>query len=178
MRLFAAIEIDPAVREELAAIQKRLSPHSAVRWSPPQNLHLTLRFYGSWPKERLAELEDSLAALEQPAGVQVDLGKLSFFPNERAPRAPVVVVDPADDLLALQERIEAAAQELGFKRERRAYTPHITLGRIRHPKGAAQLVKAVRAGEWKLGAFRAQGFALFASETTPAGSIYRKVTSF
>ena len=178
MRLFSAIEIDEGVRADLVGLQRQLKANPGVRWSPPENLHLTLRFYGNWPEERLAELEESLLGVDQPSRVQVDLKRLSFFPNERAPRALVVVVEANDDLLALQERLESESQRLGFKAERRAYSPHITLGRIREPKAAGKLVDAVRAGNWELGAFEASGFALYESETAPTGAIYRKVAGF
>jgi len=178
VRLFSAIEIDPRVREDLVGIQKRLSPVAGVRWSPAQNLHLTLRFYGEWPNERLPELAASLDGLDQTLSVRVDLQKLGFLPNEREPRALVALVAPSNALSALQDELEAAAQDLEFKREPRTYRPHITLARIREPGQARRLVETARSQNWSLPEFEAHRFALYASETTTAGSIYRKLREF
>ena len=94
MRLFSAIELSDEVRDCLVDVQGRLKAAAPARWSPRDNLHLTLRFYGQWPDERLGELEASLSAIDQPQSVRIELRKLAFFSNERAPRVLVATVEP------------------------------------------------------------------------------------
>lgn len=178
MRLFSAIELNASVASRLVEVQRHFKPAALARWSPPENFHLTLRFYGQWPEERLGELETSLATVESPESIPIELTRLAFFPNERGPRVLAALANPAPELLALQERLDKAAIELGFARDKRAYTPHVTLARMQDLKRATKLVESVRSSSWVLGSFTARGFALFESERTPTGARYRRVANW
>ena len=89
MRLFIGIDLTPEVIRSLEELLQRLKPAAQINWSPPRNLHITTKFVGEWPEERLAELKSVLGTL--PARQRQRAGAGSFdFPVARtaAPGAP------------------------------------------------------------------------------------------
>lgn len=104
-----------------------------MRWTAPDQLHLTLRFLGDTPATAVAPLLAALkGALSGVDAVHLRLGPLGFFPNRARPQVLwVAVEDDSESLVGLQLRVEAAVNALGFAVETRPYRPHLTLGRIK-----------------------------------------------
>ncbi len=173
MRLFAAIDLSPGERDRLQAVQRLFRGASGVRMSRRENLHLTLRFFGDWPRERLEELTAALAAIERPAGkIEIPLSGLRFLPSSRNPRVLIALAEADARLLALQRAIETSAQALDMEPETRAYVPHITLARLPDPRQAGRFAEQVRENPCELGSIHADGFSLIESVLSPAGSQY------
>ncbi len=84
MRLFAAIDLPPEVIERLEALMAKLRPLAAIAWSPCSNLHITTKFIGEWPEDRLAELERAMS-LGCRALIPVRVAGLGYFPNRKSP---------------------------------------------------------------------------------------------
>jgi 2'-5' RNA ligase len=133
MRLFVALNLEPQERQRLTeAVAPLREGGLPVRWLEPEALHLTLKFVGEVTNERAAEVEDvaqRLAASVPPFTLR--LGGIGAFPNLRRPRVVWMGVEAPPELLQLQSGLEAALGELGFPREERPYSPHLTLGRAR-----------------------------------------------
>jgi len=147
VRAFAAVPIPEAVRTTLAAVQQRLRATRAhVGWVPPPNIHLSLAFLGSVERSALPLLA---LALDTAAGACVSfavrVAELGTFGSTRSPRVIWAGVEPADALHALQRRVAAAIEECGVALEPRPYRPHLTLGRVRSPRGRQALVAALAA---------------------------------
>ena len=87
MRLFAAIDLSAEVVGNLEDLLRQLQPAAQINWSPPENLHITTKFIGEWPEDRLTELTEALGTLPSrgPFSIAVEV-KLGFFPNPHAPR--------------------------------------------------------------------------------------------
>ncbi len=138
IRAFVALELPPAARAWCAAAieqaRRALGPSAGmVRWVDPTGLHLTLKFLGAVPAVQVGELSDRLAAAvaSQPA-FSLAIGALGLFPSQRAPRVIWLgLMGDLAELHACQERVERAMERLGYPREKRAFTPHLTLGRVR-----------------------------------------------
>jgi len=179
MRLFTAIELPPAVRGNLSCLLERLRPAARLRWSPPENLHLTTKFIGEWPEQRLDELKDTLRAVTGFKPIPVALRGLGFFPNPRAPRVFWVGVEAGAALAELARQTDQALARLGVPAETRPFSPHLTLARIKEPAPLGGLQKAI-AGLQSLefGEFLAESFWLYLSELRPGGSVYTKLTEF
>ena len=113
-----------------------------VRWVPAENIHITLKFLGEVSKEKAAEVGGVLE--EVSSGYEpfrVEPSGFGAFPSERKARVVWAGVgEGAETLRAVAGRLEASLEELGFEREKRGYTPHITLGRAR--KSTARLAEA------------------------------------
>ena len=86
MRLFTGLDLPAEVAGNLERLLERLRPTARIAWSPPANLHITTKFIGEWPEERLGELKDVLAALPPRAPLALHIAKVGFFPNPHSPR--------------------------------------------------------------------------------------------
>jgi RNA 2',3'-cyclic 3'-phosphodiesterase len=143
VRAFVAIFPPPETREALVGAARELPVDGAVRWVRPENVHLTLKFLGEVSKEDL--LDRVAEALEAVCGrhAPFEAGPSAFGAFPTAKRARILwagIHEGSARLRALAEDVEASLEPLGFGREDRAYTPHLTLGRAR---GGAVVLEAV-----------------------------------
>jgi 2'-5' RNA ligase len=182
MRLFTALDLPPEVAGRLADLLERLRPAARIAWSPPANLHITTKFIGEWPDERLEELKSAFAALPGRAPISVHVGGLGFYPNPRSPRVFWCGVEAAG-LAELAADTDAATARLGIQSEKRAYSPHLTLARIREQvdlrtlhERVAGLVETPSGAD--CGRFAARSFFLYRSQLRPTGSLYTKLAEF
>lgn len=177
MRAFVALSLPRSVHGELEAAAAPLRSLGDVRWTPPEQWHVTLKFLGDID----AATATSMAAHVQrtPArSLRLRLEGLGQFP----PRGPARVLwaglaGDRDQLAVWAAELDAAASELGVPSETRPFHAHITLGRLRTPRGAATLQAAMKAhGTNVRGAvFEPAAVALLQSELGADGSIYREV---
>jgi 2''-5'' RNA ligase len=146
IRTFIAAEIPPDVREELTssiAGFKETAPF--VKWSHPDNLHLTLRFLGDVKEGDLEELFDAVAdAVAAVPPFALEVCGVGAFPNWRHPRIVWAGCgEGASDAVTLAGAVEEACVELGYEQERRPFRPHLTLGRVKQPADGIGLADAV-----------------------------------
>jgi len=141
MRCFVAVELSPALREPLLRLLRDLPRLSEVRWCTEDQLHVTLKFLGEVADVQLpavSEVLKSAAVAVEPFSIQ--LGGLGGFPSPRSPRVVWCgLADPTRGCARWVERADPRLGELGFPREERAFTPHITLGRSKSRGGSAAL---------------------------------------
>src|SRR5437667_7250043 len=143
MRLFVALEIPSAVRENLANLLQSLravSPQS--KWVRPENLHVTLKFIGEAPEAKLAGIRVALAGVRSEQPVTLEFRGLGFFPNEKHPRVFWAGIEASANLKTLAADIESALEKLR-PRENREFSPHLTLARFERPKLPGALRKAI-----------------------------------
>lgn len=182
MRAFIAIELPEAVRDELAAVSRRLRD-SKVRagWVAADRMHLTLRFLGDVTDEQIHRVESTLEPRYAAfAPFDVTVRGAGAFPNLRAPSVVWVGVVPADGPLAEAQGIaEEAASAIGLHPEKRRFHPHVTLARVKDTARAGSLAQAVeRERDVEAGAFTVGAVSLFSSELRPAGPVYRRLREF
>lgn len=176
MRTFIAIELDEAAHDHLAAVQLKLKSAGAdVKWVEPQNIHLTLKFLGEVAEDKIDKIKSMLDAIAQRASpFSISLSEIGVFPNLNSPR--VIWVGIKEGILQaskLAEEIETQMANLGFPKENRPFSAHLTLGRVRSPKGLQQLKDAIE--NFQLLTPSSQlitHITLFQSTLTPKGSIY------
>src|SRR5580704_13099356 len=108
MRLFTAIEIPAEVKDNLRALLQRIRPLANLNWSPEENLHITTKFIGEWPEARLPELKQTLVAVALPAGIDIAIQGLGWFPNPRHPRVFWAGVHAGESLKALAAATDRA----------------------------------------------------------------------
>lgn len=189
IRTFIAIELPTQVQEALAITQNRLREAIAkpggeapVRWVAPQSIHLTLKFLGDVPAERIPAVTQAVTqAAKGHKPVSLILAAAGCFPDLRRPR--VIWVGLQGDLDALdrlQRAIEGALMHLGFPKEERAFTPHLTLGRLRDtatPQERQALGEATRGLAVPQVAFTTEEIAVMRSDLQPTGAIYTRLAS-
>ena len=175
-RTFIAIEIPDKVKALIASHVERLKGlvPQGVKWVDPQTCHLTLAFLGNVPNDRLPSLSrivDAVAADSPP--LHLKTGLLGAFPNPYRPRVLWLGLEGDMQLLAhTQSRLQDALEASGFPRERRAFKPHITLGRARR-KGLIPLPETALNGQAEDAlAFEVRDIVLMSSILAPSGPIH------
>lgn len=179
MRLFTAIDPTPEVHVNLVRLLERLRPAARLRWTRPDNLHLTLKFIGEYPEANLGALDEALRGVAWPPPFDVRIGGLGFFPDERRPRVFWVGISAGPELGELATRIDQALVRLGVPAERRPYSPHLTLARIEDRTPLERLYTATKAlDSLEFGAFRPDRFHLYRSQPSPGGAVYTQMGEF
>jgi 2'-5' RNA ligase len=165
----------------LGELKKRL-PAAPVRWVTPANIHLTIKFLGDVSVGNLDLLTKMLQAEagRHPA-FEVRVGGLGAFPSNRRPRVVWVGVEAPAELAALQRGVEAEMARLGYEPEPRAFSPHLTLGRVIRNAASDDLRRLSEALERNpvgaLGSFRVAAVHLFRSDLQPGGAVYTRLFS-
>jgi RNA 2',3'-cyclic 3'-phosphodiesterase len=177
MRLFLAINL-PA--EVVAEIDRQVAPlreaAPGLRWIPPEKWHLTVRFIGEEPLERVAPIREALdAATRNHAAATLSLGGVGAFPNFRRARVIWLGIAPDPKLEMVHHDIELACVALGMEPEGRPFRPHVTLARV--PEGTGEpvlraLSRAARAVRYS-DVIEGGAVDLMASELAPDGPRYR-----
>jgi 2'-5' RNA ligase len=175
MRLFVAIDISQEVQDNLSALLRRLRPAAKIQWSPVQNLHVTTKFIGEWPEERLEEMKKTLTQVPTSGAFHIAIRGLGWFPNPKSPRVFWAGVHGGEPLSVLAAATEAATAKVGVPPEKRSYSPHLTLARIRDRVPLEALRSAIAAvASDDFGSFGATAFVLYLS----AGGKYTKLAEF
>ncbi|HET89595.1 MAG TPA: RNA 2',3'-cyclic phosphodiesterase [Chloroflexi bacterium] len=187
IRAFIAIPLPQSLLDALAALQRQLDqqvPRRSVRWTRAEGIHLTLKFLGDTPAEKLPAIEQALmeVARHAPTGAFAAQG-VGCFPNQRRPRVVWVgVQEPTGWLEVLQDAIEEVMESFGYAREKRGFTPHLTLGRVNRSAShsdAAQIGAVVAATEVDvLAHVPTDRLALIRSLLKPTGAEYTVLKEF
>ena len=183
MRLFVALEIPEAVRENLAAIRENFSSiGSKLRWVPPQNYHVTLKFIGSVFTEKVQGIIEALRSVSLDNRVEVCFRGLGWYLNAKTGVMLWAIIDDSMSLAALAASIDGQLASMGFAPEKRSFMPHLTLARgSRDVPASSKTALRELAEQHKqhdFGSMSATEFQLIESTTLPAGPIYSKVQSF
>ncbi|MEN8376088.1 MAG: RNA 2',3'-cyclic phosphodiesterase [Gemmatimonadota bacterium] len=138
MRLFAAIAVPAKERRRLHKAATALrDAELPVRWVDVAAIHMTLKYLGEVPKDRVGLVRSSLATVAAKSRpFQVTLGGFGAFPSLRKPRIIWAGAYASPELRCLKHDLEWEFAGLGYEREARAFHPHLTLGRAR-PEAAA-----------------------------------------
>ena len=185
MRLFVALEIPAAVRDNLAAQINELrdlpAPLAAkrLRWVRPENLHVTLKFIGEVEAAKLDGIRSALTAIGLDAPVGLDFRGLGFFPDEKYPRVLWVGLHASGNLPVLASDIDRTLEGQGIARDERAFAPHLTLARF-EPRGLHERLRIAiqKNSEREFGAFEAREFHLIQSRLKPSGAEYTSLAAF
>ena len=181
MRLFLGVELDDRLRAACAAAAARLDGRLRarvrldVRWVPEDNLHITLWFLGHVPDERVPAIVDRVQAPWDAAAFSLVVSGAGIFPPSGPPRIVWLgVSDGADALSGLYRALTPRLTPLGFQPERRAYHPHVTIGRVKDGDGGTgRKARAVAAAaDVRPGSQDVRFVTLFESRLSPAGARY------
>jgi 2'-5' RNA ligase len=183
IRAFIAVDISPEIQARLEKVITNIKsnlPDGAVRWVTAANLHLTLKFLGDVSVNNLSMLQEMLLAeVGHHHQFEISVGGLGAFPSARRARVIWVGVEAPLELAAVQNGIENEMSRLGYAREERPFSPHLTLGRVSRNATPSELhligdeLHKTKIGF--LGAVHIHAVHLYQSDLHPEGSIYTRL---
>lgn len=180
IRSFIAIELPQNVQSGLGQIRSELgrAEHPFIKWVNPESIHLTLKFLGNIPFNRVTEVAKAMDEATRGASpFYLEISGLGGFPNLKQPRVIWVgIKGEIDKLLSLQQNIDSALALLGFVREERPFVPHLTLARIKERASPAErksLGELVMSTSLEISyPFEVMAVSLMRSQLTPEGAVY------
>lgn len=184
LRAFIAVDLPLEIRQNIqhATSNLRRDTGSLVRWVAVENMHLTLKFLGDIPSANVEALTQMIhAQADSFICFDIHLTGIGSFPGSKRPRVIYIGIQAPAALEAFQRQLESAARRLGYDPEERAFTPHLTIGRVRQHVRADEQQRLRRALEEStidsLGTARVNSVHLYKSDLKPNGPIYTKLYS-
>ena len=175
IRTFIAIEIPEDKKAEIKRLQSELrNLRGSVRWVRPEGMHLTLKFLGDVEDSLIvklaAEVADATGYCER---FNIGITGTGAFPNFRRPRVFWIALrEPTGELAQLAAKINHKLENLGFPAEKRKFSPHITLGRVKDPHGVQSLSEYLQSISFDAGEFEAKEIIIMKSQLKPTGAEY------
>ena len=176
IRCFIAVDLPEEMREEIGRLQSRVATEG-LRLVRPDLVHVTIKFLGDVPVEKVERVKEALAAVRASPFIARVKG-MGAFPS-RSVR--VVWLGLEGDFSPLYHQVEAAVKPLGYPPEKRGFSPHVTIGRVGRPNSRTSeelLAKIGSQSALDLGSFRVEKFHLKKSTLTPGGPIYEDLAGF
>lgn len=184
LRSFIAVEIPLEIQQNIykATSNLRKEIDTLVRWVPPENMHLTLKFLGDVSPSNVEFLMQMLRnEAENVNCFTIHVTGLGSFPNLKRPRVIYIGIHAPAGLEALHRGIESASRRLGYESEERPFSPHLTMGRVKQSATVTDQQKIRRCIEGTqvdvLGTARVDSVHLYKSELKPSGSVYTRLYS-
>lgn len=179
MRCFIAIDINEEVRTGLADLQSELQSKADIKksdakWVNPKNIHLTLKFLGEIKDEQAVDVCNITRDVAgRQKSFELDVESVGHF-GGRNPRVLWVGTGKgSENLLELQKDLEQQLDSAGWPAEKRQFSGHLTLCRIRNPKAGVKLAQlSEQYKDFKLGTLTADSVSVYQSQLTPKGPIY------
>jgi len=176
-RSFIAINLPPELKVKIREIilkLKKINPDYAIKWVEPENLHLTLHFFGDLNEKQIAQVEEGIEEITKHIdSFKMKTGKFGCFPNEENPRVIFIELKDTKTIHNLVGQLEVMLQNLGYKVDTRPWQAHITLGRVKN-----RIKYRTNGIELEPTVFDVKSIELMESQLTPAGSIYSVIKSF
>ena len=180
MRCFIAIDIPGAIRATFNDIIRKIGADSrGVKWVQAQNIHLTLKFMGDISDDLVPMIKKRLLLLGSThRPFTVDIRSAGVFPNFRNPNVLWIGIEASERLKSLFMEIDAALSEIGFKREGRAFSPHLTIGRVKDRRAIDPVVKELATyKDTFFGTIEVREILLMESVLKPSGAEYSEVAA-
>ncbi len=175
VRAFMSIDIEEqSLLSNVQIIQQKLDQDAAkMKIVKSENIHFTLRFFGDTPLTKLDQIQDSLERIEITP-FEIEVAGVGSFPNRRRPRIIWIgVAHNASKILDLKDEIDSSLSELDYQPEKRKYTPHATIARVRHVRDSKRIAENLEdLGDEVIGTMTVRTVNMMKSTLTPSGPIY------
>jgi RNA 2',3'-cyclic 3'-phosphodiesterase len=180
VRLFVALDVGTPVRAALSELTAKLQKTCpSARWVRLEGVHITLKFIGEVPNEKIEAIRQALGGLPGFAPIDMRFSGLGFFPNARRPRVFWAGLQASPQLAALVAALEMKLEPLGIPPEKRPFQPHLTLARFESPQGTRALTAAVEAlASPEFGSETFQEFHLYQSVLKRSGAEYTRLVTY
>lgn len=175
IRTFIAVEIPDELKKDADRLIVKLKPFGPeVRWVRAANLHYTLRFLGDIEQNEISKLSEAVKSnIASIKPFPLRLSGLGCFPNAKRPR--VVWLGADGDLEAFKQlayQVESACRNTGFGKGDKPFSAHLTIGRIRNPRGLESFIDRLQKVEYRSDEFEVKEVTVFKSDLSPRGPTY------
>ena len=185
MRTFIAVDFSPEVIRKINNVItffKTQTPEKALKWVAPENLHLTVKFLGDVPDNKIEQVKMLInQSLQNVKSFEIGVEGLGMYPNPGSPRVVWLGITCGEPLKEIKKKLDLQLQKADIEPERRSFSPHLTIARVRR-NADKQTVKEIGEALSKfkvdsLGKCRINHVILYKSELTPKGPIYSPLLS-
>ena len=174
-RSFIAFDIEhPSILERIRMVQEELAATRAdLKLVEPQNIHVTVRFLGEIPRRKVEQVCEEMKRVSFPP-FNISLRGVGAFPNPRRPRVVWVGIgEGAKEISEIFSQLEQGIVKLGFQREDRGFSPHLTVARVRSGRNVERLAERLaELANYDIGSFQAKTLRLKRSVLTGSGPTY------
>ncbi|MCX7760676.1 MAG: RNA 2',3'-cyclic phosphodiesterase [Hydrogenothermaceae bacterium] len=175
-RIFIGTFLTIDIEKHLTQIKKDFGGVISGRWVKKSNLHLTFKFIGDVPVERIHALKEVLSGIiDVDIDTEIYLKGLGVFPNINQPKILYLKVKPTKELLDIQKEVEDRLYILGFKKEIKRFIPHITINRIKEAKISQLMEKLQKYEEKSFGSQKRVRINIIESILNREGAEYRPI---
>lgn len=181
IRTFVAIDLPESIKQDLEKLQSLMMTETrGIRWVKPENIHLTLKFFGNVEIGRILQIERAIEKIVRNyKPFQLTPKGCGAFPSIKNIRVIWAGLEgDLNILLDLQRNLELEFESIGFPREERAFSPHLTLGRAKNITRDEKIGKSiVKAAGFQSSPFWVSEIVIFKSTLTPSGSVYNRISA-
>lgn len=178
IRAFLSINIEnQALLSQIGTIQQKLDQTAAkMKIVKSENIHFTLRFFGDTPISTLDQIKSRLVEIEFNP-FEIEIAGVGSFPNRRRPRIIWIgVTENAPEVVKIKSKIDSLLIDIGYQPERRKYTPHATIARVRYVKDSKRIADNLEClADEVIGKMTVTGITMMKSNLTPLGPIYESL---
>ncbi len=182
IRCFIAVELPDNILKQIAAYTRHLSEKtSGVRWVRPEGIHLTLKFLGEINAARVEEVKTALTDIKNITNpFDLIIRGSGCFPNRRQPKVIWLGLehDTSHSLFKLHDWLDVNLAGLGFEREKRRFSPHLTLGRVKNMEDFGPLFRYIDQHPFPDKVFRVDKVYYIRSTLQPSGAIYTTIADY
>ena len=180
IRSFYAIPVSPNCRQKFNTIEQELKKvlPSGIRWVSTDNLHVTLKFLGEFDSKLIPKiyklLETGLSTKNQFEMIFQNLG---VFPKTQKPKVVWIGLGNPIELINIFNEIESAVNELGYPKEERGFSPHVTIGRVKNHASDLSKIAAIiyKLNIGEICRSHADRVVFYQSSLTPTGPVYSEL---
>ena len=180
LRTFIAVDFPIEIKEKIIEItayfQSKLPP-AQIKWVEPDHMHLTLKFMGETPHDKLVQIKQSIhQVISIFPSFEIEIKALGMYPNNQRPRVIWLGINAENYLILLHNQLDQALKGEGIKSDRRPFSPHLTIGRVRRNADQESIIQIGKIlSQFKiasLGSIKIDEILYYQSVLTPQGPIY------
>ena len=173
MRVFIAVEIKATAM--ILKFEKEIEKtHANIKLVEPENIHVTLKFLGDTEEKFIDSIEHIMKeTVKETSPFNLKLIRTGVFPNENYTKVIWIGIEDGNILQTLAQRLDEQLINLGFPKEKRGFSPHLTIGRVKTAENKTQLLQLLHHyADTEFGEYKIDTIVLKKSDLTPKGPIY------
>lgn len=175
MKFRGFIAIDIEIMPKLVQLENEIKNTGAnVKLVEPKNIHITLKFLGDTEEAQINEIEEIMKkSVEESNPFSIKFRNVGIFPNDRYIKVIWIGVENGEQIGIIADKIDKHISKLGFESEKRKFSPHLTIARVRSARNKEKILQIIeKYRDFEFADMNIESIKLKKSELTPDGPIY------